>query len=1110
MIKYFLLFLVYSKYMKYHLNLFIFLFSMSSYSSIVINDSIIDKKDSIIDYVKELNKFKSYVSENLYPSILTKEFFLLDKKIIIDNTENLNKLYKLSQRNTNPITRNYNLETSGSISRGITIGNNQNSVLNSELDLQISGKLSEKVSIKASIQDSSIPLQDNGYSQQLDEFDQIFIEIESEKWTIRGGDIDLKRNNSFFGNFEKRIQGLSIDYKINKSIEFEAAGAIVKGKYKRSKINSQNGNQGPYKLIGQNGELYVLIVSGSESVFVNGIKIDRGIDKDYVINYNAGEIIFNSKFPIMADMRIEVEYQLSEKNFNSFISYSGVKIKKNKFTHNISIYNEGDLKNQPLLQNLSNDQKEILSSAGDNDQLMNAPSGSISQFNENRILYKKEVVNGIEIYVYSNNPNDELYSVNFSNVGENQGDYILKVNNTIDNIYEYISPVNGEKQGSYTSQTKLIAPEKLQLIIYNTSFEYKKNSRINFELASSINDNNLFSTIDDSDNNGFASRFSYLSKDNINEGIILNSEVDINYINNNFQTIERIFNTEFSRNWNLNEVFNLASNRLLGNLKLGIQKENLGSIGYKLEKLEFGNNYKGTRNSFEIKFDELKDLEIYSISSLTRSKENSQQSKFIKSNNILDYNYNLGWAILQFNYEKKTGNEEINSLLNPDFGQKHLEIKKGIGIKDKSFIEFGYRKRINDSVINGNLQSVNHSDTYFLESQVLNSSKTKLNLYINQNKLVSNQNNSTNDFLNTRLIYNQKAFKNIFNSSLFFETNSGNLPQQEYTFLEVEPGLGSYKWIDVNNNNIQELEEFEIAVFEDEGTYIRVLLPNQVFIKTYQNKFNYSNVINFSKWQNSDKKIKKLFSKISNQFQYSIDKKNNLDTNPEIDINPFQIDKENLLAYNYNIKNVFYLNKAKQRYSLIFTYSNSEVKNNFSFGSTKNSINFKRLNIIHKIGDIYLFEFIANRGNKSNWSENYVDKNYILIEEEINPKLTYLAGENNRINFIYKKAKINNQLGQQEFLNQQQFGISVFLNQKEKRGFTSEFNYYKNGFEGESDSIISYVIMNGLQNGENYTWSFKFEKKLSKLLDINFVYYGRKSPNSRSIHNGSIQLKAIF
>ena len=43
---------------------------------------------------------------------------------------------------------------------------------------------------------------------------------------------------------------------------------------------------------------------------------------DYVINYNAGEIMFNSTFPIMADMRVQVEYQVSEKNFNSFFGFS--------------------------------------------------------------------------------------------------------------------------------------------------------------------------------------------------------------------------------------------------------------------------------------------------------------------------------------------------------------------------------------------------------------------------------------------------------------------------------------------------------------------------------------------------------------------------------------------------------------------------------------------------------------------------------------------------------------------------------------------------------------------------------------------------------------------
>ena len=70
----------------------------------------------------------------------------------------------------------------------------------------------------------------------------------------------------------------------------------MKGSFTKSILNVENGNQGPYKLMGENGELYVLIISGSESVFVNGIKIERGIDKDYIMNYNAGEIIFNSGF----------------------------------------------------------------------------------------------------------------------------------------------------------------------------------------------------------------------------------------------------------------------------------------------------------------------------------------------------------------------------------------------------------------------------------------------------------------------------------------------------------------------------------------------------------------------------------------------------------------------------------------------------------------------------------------------------------------------------------------------------------------------------------------------------------------------------------------------
>ena len=195
----------------------------------------------------------------------------------------------------------------------------------------------EKIYLKASIQDANIPLQDNGYSQRLDEFDQIFIELISDDWRIRAGDIDLKNSNSYFGKFEKRIQGLNFSVNPNNQVNIYGSGAIVKGQFKTSSFQGQNGNQGPYKLVGSRGELYVLVVSGSETVYINGSKLERGIDKDYTINYNAGEITFNTTMPITGDTRINVNYQVSERNYSRFIAFSGVELNRDKINLNISL-----------------------------------------------------------------------------------------------------------------------------------------------------------------------------------------------------------------------------------------------------------------------------------------------------------------------------------------------------------------------------------------------------------------------------------------------------------------------------------------------------------------------------------------------------------------------------------------------------------------------------------------------------------------------------------------------------------------------------------------------------------------------------------------------------
>ncbi len=339
------------------------------------------------------------------------------------------------------------LNTSGSISRGITVGNNQNTVVNSNLDLQITGKISDKVSLRASIQDSNIPLQDGGYSQKLDEFDQIFIELFSDNWSIRAGDLFLENRQSQFLNFNKKVQGLSTRFNFNNSnsnTEVIASAALVRGQYARSTFTGQEGNQGPYKLKGNNNELYVLVISGSERVYVNGILLRRGENNDYTIDYNAGEITFTSLFPITSEMRINVEYQYTDRNYTRFVAYGGAKREGEKFTIGTYIYSENDVKNQPLQQNLSQEQVGILQNAGDDINLMNAPSAYEDSYSDNKILYRKIIVGTEEVFEFSTDENEVLYNVRFSFVGTNQGSYVLASNNAIGKIYEYVGAGLGD------------------------------------------------------------------------------------------------------------------------------------------------------------------------------------------------------------------------------------------------------------------------------------------------------------------------------------------------------------------------------------------------------------------------------------------------------------------------------------------------------------------------------------------------------------------------------------------------------------------------------------------------------------------------------------------
>ncbi len=426
------------------------------------------------------------------------------------------------------------IDYSGSFSRGISFGNSQNLVLNSNFNLQMSGNLGDDIEILAAISDQNIPLQPEGNTQNIQDFDRVFIQLKKGRSSLIAGDYDLRKPQGYFMNYNKKLQGAKFENEMdlfNGSLKNYAGFAVSGGKFARQNLLTNEGNQGPYKLRGNENELFIIVLSGTEKVYLDGLLLTRGEINDYTIDYNRGEIIFTANRLITKDTRIIVEFEYTDQNYLRFLYTLGSEYKKGKWSGRFHLYNEQDSKNSSGQQELTTAQINFLNQAGDNLENVAAPGiDTLLEFTTDKITYKliDTLINGIiypDILVYSTNPDSAKYTAKFSDVGENNGNYIPSTSAANGRVYIWVAPdpFTGIPQGSFEPVIKLIAPEKRQLMTLGGRYDIDKDSYLDIEGALSNHDKNRFSNVDSEDDKGTALRldfqngFSFFKKDIFDE-----------------------------------------------------------------------------------------------------------------------------------------------------------------------------------------------------------------------------------------------------------------------------------------------------------------------------------------------------------------------------------------------------------------------------------------------------------------------------------------------------------------------------------------------------------------------------------------------------------------
>ena len=1023
-------------------------------------------------------------------------------------------------------TMNYN----GSFARALSFGNNQDVVVNSQFNLQLNGLLGDSIQVAAAITDNNIPIQPDGTTQQLNEFDRVWLQFKKNGWEANLGDIDIRQNQSYFLNFYKRAQGISYSTTskpgptlINKTI---ISGAVAKGKFTRNIFQGLEGNQGPYRLQGANNEFFFIVLAATERVFIDGQLLQRGEDQDYVINYNTAEISFTPRRMVTKDSRIQVEFEYADRNYlNALLFASNETVINKRLAVTVSAYNNSDAKNSPINQSLDNRQKQFLNAIGDSVNKAFYPSAVLDSFDVGKILYARidTAYNGTtdSIYVFSTDKDRAKYALGFIEVGFGRGNYINDFNAANGKVYKWIRPLNNMPQGNFEPATFLVTPKKLQVLSISASYKIGDESLLTTEVASSNYDANTFSINDKADNKGLAAKVNYTN--NINVGgksaLALQTNAGYEYVHKNFRPLERLRAVEFYRNWGL-DYLPVAATEQLPSLTLKLADKRQNYVQYRFTSYLRSDNFKGARHEIDHK-QNIQGWLVNNVFSLTNSNAATSEGFFLRPS--IDFSKTFeklnGFTFgSNFFIEYNEVRNKLTDTISPlsfAFTNFSAFIKTN-QLKDNRF-SLSYFTRKNQLPVGKQLLATDQSQNFTLSAEFLGNSHHQLRTNITYRLLNIKNTQFTNltpeNSLLGRAEYAINEWKGFVTGNVLYEMGSGQEQRRDFSYLEVPAGRGEFAWNDYNGDDIPQINEFETAVFQDQAKYIRVFTPTNQFVKANYTQLNYSLTLSPKNLlaQYRNKKWANVLGRFNLQSTLQVAKKV-LNTGSVV-FNPFKggIADTSLITLNNAVANTVSFNRFSSKWGIDVSNSRNYNKALLTYGFESRQVNDwsikGRCNITRQFG----IELVQKLGNNALATPSFANRNYNIQSVVSEPGFTYTRGTTLRFVTGYQyNHKQNSPLNGGETSTNNSFTVESKYNAANSISLNGKFTYSKIDYTGAVNSTVSYIMLDALLPGKNYLWNIDLVKRLGNNLELSFQYEGRKPGSTRTIHTGRASLRALL
>ncbi len=1046
---------------------------------------------------KIINLFSSYQRYALPPRFVAQS-----------DTNSLQAALDRQQKTTLQVDKeNYyaKMNKTGGIYRGFKLGTANDLSLESGMNITLDGPISEELTLQAAITDESIPIQPEGTTERLSDIDQIYIKVSSPTTEAVFGDFNLAlEGNSLFA-YSRRLKGAMMGYS-GSTFSSSGAFASTRARFHSQQLLTKNGLQGPYQLTAENKSEDIIVIAGSERVYLDGNELRRGSLNDYTIEYATGSIYFTSARLISANQRIEVdfEYVSSQQRFGRNVNYAEAAYSGSKLTYKTRFVEEADDDESPLtgFDPFNAEEKTILEAAGA-DQSAASVSG-ITRAALNNGLYNKQFnpASNDTILVFDRSRKG-AYNVVFSRLGTDAGSH-KRVSRVL-NQFEFV----GKGAGDYEPVILLNLPANHRMWLNQLTYSYSPQSSIALDYALSHVDKNVLSKKDNNAQDGH-----YLTLKNVHKADHfwgfkqVDLQQEASFYDEKFESLNKFYSNDFYARWGVLPLERQASRftyEHAGRWQWSKQLRFSTALGF----LREGNAIDANQASLRIEKEFESDIPNLSLfASELNSSQNIQQRHIER----LSAQASLSKTYSRWQYKTDVNATNYqNTSLEKDVGFKteqgkifaKVQLTDQYSLSSESAIqtqsafdstrqafrgfadEFG--QRIESVYNSGNLRL---STTAAYRNRDI--SPFFLNLESHERlRYVDIAFNDTS-FANqaSYLLENELAYKNHAMQLRFsYSAKNELMPFKEYIYQEVNKGYGQFRLDSVGQ---------QYVVDNISGNFIRYTIPNGNFlpVTTLQSEFSLLFQAENSKIDFIRNTLRRY--QFNTRFQVQ-DRSQSENKFSSYIIQPSKLLGAQTLSGRVNFQQFIYLDRdnAKRNYTASFEHRSNlqqdviDALSEANTGVIQNQWTLQHNRTFsEKFNSSSLFRYETHKVNNPSRADLRRDISGYALDET----LRYFPSQP----LLISLSAIYNRQADEKPKNPivvQNLDATLGLNYSfAERGYTSAsfMLSHVDVLENKDNLYIPNELSQGKKEGNNYTWNVTAHYGLGNNVSVNLTYNGRK------------------